>query len=430
MSSIIRKLLVGVAAVLAMSAVVPALASAAPPEFEGPFPNKFELTTPTEYPRVQLKTVSGREINCLLIKQGGEITSATTVTTKLVLRFCGAKGKGVEGCTSGLATNELTGKPVYINNKREVGIVFSPKAGEILLEHTCGSGTLAHTIQIRGSVIAPISQVYVKSKSFLLDFVAEAGIQKPTEYENELGELTKATLEMDNTGHEAFPYEQMSMAGASNESPPEAYPLITAEPTELKAQLASKGLPEFVLKEAGSHFPATFKGEVGSPTFKNETVGVWSASSATISGEIISPNEVGDVVMTFHPPYSEGCWAGKEKATVTTELRGRIGYLNKTAKTVGLLLEPASEPVANCTLRAISYQVRKSVIASLTPVAGFKSIRAQFSGAEKFEGESTLHHLELWNESENRSVGLLAFSSGEGQLNEFSNLGGEIELRR
>lgn len=431
MLTTIRKLLIGVGLVLALGAVGPALASAALPEFEGPFPNKFEA--PQEFHDVLLATPGGRTIRCVVYKQLGEITSATTVSLSMRLKLCTQKrGTFHYGCTTIPA--ELTGKPVYINKKREIGIVFTPKAGGNFAEFTCGTGSATVTFKVRGSVIATITPANVKTKSYLLGFAAGSGVQTPSEYENEHGELVKATLEAEGSGAETFSFEPFgitSIEESETSTTPLPLPLVTTETTRLKAELASRGLPEVVVREG--RFPVTFKGEMRNPSFFNAEIGQWTAEYATITGEITSPNDVANVVMTFHPRYSEGCWAGTETPTVTTALYGRIGYTEKSTKSVGLLLEPVSEPVASCTLRAIPMQWRHSIMGALSGAAGYDtSFNLQYlSGLNKFEGETALHQLELYVPSESRSHGPLILTAS-GSIGEFVNGLGKatLELRK
>jgi len=228
------------------------------------------------------------------------------------------------------------------------------------------------------------------------------GVQEATEYETE-GKKVKAILETEGAGHEAFSPEQTGFGSS-------AASITAAKATEVKAALASTGLPEFT-GSGGEEiaYPREFKASTGgSASFWIETF-PWNFREATVTGEITGPNEVADVVLKFKgaSPAAYGCTSngleGEAGELVTNDVIGRLGYLNKTAKTVGLLLEAPGGVIAKCSGYQLgSQEILGSVIGKLTAVAGGHSFALEFKkggkGEEqeftKFEGEEATHQLE------------------------------------
>jgi len=114
---------------------------------------------------------------------------------------------------------------------------------------------------------------------------------------------------------------------------------------------ASAALPEFVLKGTGSGFvyresplPVIFQQQNGSGG------GVECHGGVTGSGKFISKTEVSYGHMTFTKCRIEGSHAcksagAKAEEIVTGALKGRLGYLNKAEKSVGLTIEPELKTV-------------------------------------------------------------------------------------
>lgn len=143
-------------------------------------------------------------------------------------------------------------------------------------------------------------------------------------------------------------------------------------------------------------------------------------SDATANGKVISATEVTGMVIF------KGCTAKTGEGTAcairspsaasgeikTVELLGRLGYLSKSAKTVGLKL--ASKSATNFTeLEAVSpgtcivkTAVTKSIIGAMTPV-NTKTIKGDLTFKEasekqelrKFEGEESGSELQLFGTS-------------------------------
>jgi hypothetical protein len=167
---------------------------------------------------------------------------------------------------------------------------------------------------------------------------------------------------------------------------------------------ASAALPEF----RGS-FPVAFTGTSNAVGFQEKAYGSYVCSRSSITGEIVGPKEVSNVVVKF----IEGC-AGFCKQSVhsgfweTKELKGRIGYLSKKEHTVGLLLEPVAEPIAKCERNTGNWKIQGSVIGRLGLVnvkrTSYKLEYGQTGGVQavkSFEGEEATHTLQTLIEGGN-----------------------------
>jgi len=170
----------------------------------------------------------------------------------------------------------------------------------------------------------------------------------------------------------------------------------------LSVATASAAAPEF--KVAGGKFPTTFTGT--SEAVHIETPGGgYTCSSSSISGEITGPKEVSKVVIKFGSKggCSSFCIQTGHEGWETKEMKGAIGYLSQKEGTkVGLLLEPTTEPVANCTRGAngANTKIIGSVIGELGPLhEQRKAFNLEYakSGSiqefRSFEGEEVIHDL-------------------------------------
>jgi hypothetical protein len=165
----------------------------------------------------------------------------------------------------------------------------------------------------------------------------------------------------------------------------------------LASASASAALPEF---RGGT---PTFTGSGGTVTIEEvleggET-GKYTCTSSSISGQIVGSKEVAKVTAKFMCASfchnTEGVWEAKE-------LKGRIAYISKASKTVGLLLEPVTQPITECSHGATSAKIKGSIIGAIGPVnmsqTGFNLTYQQTKGIQglrHFEGEETLHNLEI-----------------------------------
>jgi hypothetical protein len=411
MGSRYSRLLVALVAVLAISAVGAASALAAP-EFEKPFPNKVEV----KGPGVELATVGrGAMLLCSNSAKGtGEITGAKAATLKLTLSGCLSLGDpffsscSTAGAASGEVKLELEGSPVYTEKNHAVGLLLKHKGAGNLAEYTCGT-TEKETVKVRGSMIGVLSFANVTTKQFRLALSEKKGVQEPTEYEGS----SKATLEAEGSGAEAFAFEQAGYLSGS-ETGSHVNELTSSEATKIKASLtATRGLPEFRPESMGL---ASFEGSASVPklVLKNGTA-TWSYNTATVKGNLISPKEVA-LTITFHE--GSGVCGNGGGNMVSETLVGRLGYLNKTSKEVGLLLEPIGSAAAKCSGYPLGEQEWKgSVLGAISPVNTLsKTLKLTFKQTggvqelEKFEGEEVLHHLSdyLRSTKEEDQMGLTA----------------------
>src|ERR1700729_2855449 len=109
---------------------------------------------------------------------------------------------------------------------------------------------------------------------------------------------------------------------------------------------AAPNYPEFAVT-FGGHFPVTLTGTSGALDFYESTGGIISCNNSSISGEIINSKEVAKVKLTFSEGMycsSEYFCSGHAGSWETTTLKGRIAYITKSSKRVGVLLEPVTQP--------------------------------------------------------------------------------------
>jgi hypothetical protein len=113
---------------------------------------------------------------------------------------------------------------------------------------------------------------------------------------------------------------------------------------------ASAVLPEF--KPARGKFPIKFEASTGAPRLERADGVEWWFTHVHLTGEISGPQTVTNVTFTFeegHKPNPR-CYSGPEKEhkLIWTNLTGRLGYLNKTFKSVGLRLAPGGQHFGEC----------------------------------------------------------------------------------
>lgn len=169
---------------------------------------------------------------------------------------------------------------------------------------------------------------------------------------------------------------------------------------------ASAELPEFHFLK----FPAKFTGTGGQVSFK-EASGTYKCKATSISGSVVGPKELSGVVIKFNGK-GEGGEAGCSSFFFQTEhgeewwtkeLTGRIAYLSKTSKEVGLLLQPVAEPVAKGSHASSTATIKGSVIAPITPVNTItQNFTLTYQEGEQhkeqwthFEGEEAVHNLSM-----------------------------------
>jgi hypothetical protein len=168
-----------------------------------------------------LETKAGHKVECKSLTNKGEITGPKTDKVTITFDECTTeKDPCQSGATAGVIEFKALSKLVYIKRAapKEVGIVLEPEvAGGLFVEFKCNTPIIKETIKVKGSVIAPITPIntwVVPPSEFALTYSQAAGIQKPTEYEEEnpAGSGTfvkvKDILETKGEGLIAFGYEQ------------------------------------------------------------------------------------------------------------------------------------------------------------------------------------------------------------------------------
>lgn len=168
-------------ATFAIFAVIATSASAALPEFSGPFPKPLTSTSKTSV----LETVGKTKVKCAADTNTGEITSPSGGI--LTIRFTGCESKKFPCASPGAAPGEIATHPLvatlgYVSRvPKEVGLDLSNPAGALLAEFQCDN--LLATI--KGSaigLITPINKLLAPPKHFTLKFIQKKGIQKILEF--------------------------------------------------------------------------------------------------------------------------------------------------------------------------------------------------------------------------------------------------------
>ncbi len=178
---------------------------------------------------------------------------------------------------------------------------------------------------------------------------------------------------------------------------------------------ASAALPEFQQGGKPLAKAVKFTATGGGTTFVglySGSAGVWGCQKSTMSGETHGVSEVTGVVVTFTGcGTTSGACTGhgaKSGEMVTAQLSGKLGYLSKASKRVGLLLEQAKgEKIAECTISSFgTFHIKGSVIGEFSPIdtetKEFElALKASPPGGLKqewthFEGEEALHSLESY----------------------------------
>ncbi len=202
------------AAALTLSAA--ASASAALPEFSGPFPKPFG----SKSGKAVLETVKKATVTCAADTNTGQVTGPKAGTVVITFTGCAIPGARCSntGTPGKIVTNTLVLRLGYISKaKKEVGVDLLN--GNLIVEFACGGVV----VQVKGSVIGritPINKPVVPPKGYTLKFTQAGGKQKVQNLEAE----PKDTPE---TAFGGGPFEESGLA--SNDS------VNFAEPTEIKA---------------------------------------------------------------------------------------------------------------------------------------------------------------------------------------------------
>jgi hypothetical protein len=178
---------------------------------------------------------------------------------------------------------------------------------------------------------------------------------------------------------------------------------------------ASATLPEF--QQGGKALAKTVKltGKGGAVIFASKNKAEWTCGGSSLTGETSGASDVANIVVKF-----TGCTLGGVKIThctspgaeeeemISTQLSGRLGYINKKTEYAGLLLEPPTgKLIAECSSqqKTPAVELRGSVIGRITPVnketTKFTLTYAVSGATERykqepthFEGEEVIHTLE------------------------------------
>jgi hypothetical protein len=129
------------------------------------------------------------------------------------------------------------------------------------------------------------------------------------------------------------------------------------------AASATENLPEF--QGSGLKYPSTLKGtSLGTAIFDDG--GTWDFNPNTFAGEITGSKTFANLTLKFTGVSEHGCaW---ENETVFANLKGRLGYINKAKKEVGMIFEPTKEPIAKCAQSGVTYYYAGQFIGKVTPV--------------------------------------------------------------
>jgi len=167
-----------------------------------------------------LETVGGHKVQCKSLENKGELTGPKTDIVTVTFDECTTEGFKCQsaGAKEGeIVVKNARSKLVYIKHEvtKQVGIALEPAvAGGLFVEFKCNTPIIKETIKVKGSVIGviePINTWVVPPAEFTLTFSQAAGVQKPTEYEEEVGGVWKKVpdfLETKGEGLIAFGYEQ------------------------------------------------------------------------------------------------------------------------------------------------------------------------------------------------------------------------------
>jgi hypothetical protein len=169
-----------VAGVLAIGGLTAASASAALPEFTGPFPKKF---TSTSGVTIFETAISHLKVTCKTDKDSGEVTGPKTNLEQI--HYEGCEANAVPCTTSGQAagvivTAVLNSTLGYLNAvKKTVGIDLEAPAGAPFTEFECGGVKVV----MKGSLIGKVGPINKEVKTVKLNFKETEGKQKFTHFD-------------------------------------------------------------------------------------------------------------------------------------------------------------------------------------------------------------------------------------------------------
>jgi hypothetical protein len=210
-----------VVAMFVLSAIGIASASAALPEFDGPFPIHFVAK---QLGVGKLETIAGgnRTVECSGGSTLGFVDSPKHVLVNGII-YTGCKSKTFGGgeCQSGATKGEIKSLPLlgllgYITKTPPlVGLLFEPQGGiNHFASFTCEEilGT-TESLTVKGTIICDLSPVNTLTKDYHLLCSQSKGVQKPLTFEG-LG--TKDSLMTEGSGIENFGSEQSGVEALSD----------------------------------------------------------------------------------------------------------------------------------------------------------------------------------------------------------------------
>lgn len=229
-------------------------------------------------------------------------------------------------------------------------VKFGPSSGTTTLRASKTSGTGA---TLNGSVTLD----NVEAKYYF-------------EYGTEPGSLTHKTAEA-STGASSGTVELSKAITGLTEGTDYYYRLVVSSYSSKETGSTKEfaAIPQPAFTAAGGKLTAT----QGSTTFEIGGIANYTYTSSEMTGEIVPPSTVKNVTLRFVHGGFNSCDNGKagEEELVWTKLTAHLGYINRAKKEVGLVFEPATQPIAVCEgFRGISgrkYYFRGTFAVAISP---------------------------------------------------------------
>ena len=214
-----------VVAVVAITVVGAASASAALPEFKLTGTATFAGVSKTGVKDV-LETVKGETVECNKDKSKGEITSGKAGALKKVkVLFEECSGPLGSECgnvsSKNIETNELEGTLVYAASAKSTVLLLLNSVGTRFAKYEClGLFGIKSTFEIRGKRSGekegllgqiPSADLNKVITTFELVFKQSNGVQQFTEYFNGTTQVTGVNLECEASGAVSFAFEQCAL---------------------------------------------------------------------------------------------------------------------------------------------------------------------------------------------------------------------------
>jgi len=152
--------------------------------------------------KATLQGIGGGEIRCKGGTDAGGYTGAKTLTAEFALTGCESMTTKQSCQSSGAAAGEIVTSPLagrlgFIKDEPAGGEVVASVGVDLsqspsLINAECGG--ISERLEVKGSVILPISTIDKMAKSFSLKGAASAGKQSPEEFEEGVKDTLTATL--------------------------------------------------------------------------------------------------------------------------------------------------------------------------------------------------------------------------------------------